>query len=117
MLRDAFHRKEKVLMETLFVWPTPPYFAFAPGSEKTGPEACLIYLLNGKKLLGNMIRFSPDESSIVFQPGRREINDTIGAEFSDPYFFSGMARIIHCRLSFLTVLAPRLPEWNADVEA
>jgi type II secretory ATPase GspE/PulE/Tfp pilus assembly ATPase PilB-like protein len=65
-------------METLFDWPTPPYFAFAPGSERTGPEACLIYLLNGSKALGNLIRFSPDESSIVFQPSRSEINETIG---------------------------------------
>ena len=31
----------------------------------------------------------------------------------------GLLRLVsrQCRLSFLTVLAPRLPEWNADVEA
>ncbi len=67
-------------METLFDWPTPPYFTFAPGSNKTGPEACLIYLLNGSKALGNLIRFSPDESSIVFQPTRSETNETIGLD-------------------------------------
>lgn len=72
--------KKEALMETLFDWPTPPYFAFAPGSEKTGPEACLIYLLNGNKVLGNLIRFSPDESSLIFQPARSEINDSIGLE-------------------------------------
>ena len=65
-------------METLFDWPTPPYFAFASGSEKTGLEACLIYLLDGNKALGNLIRFSPDESSLIFQPTRSDINETIG---------------------------------------
>ena len=64
-------------METLFDWPTPPYFTFSPGSEKTGPESCLIYLRSGTKLLGNLIHFAPGESVIVFQPIRSEINETI----------------------------------------
>jgi len=67
-------------METSFEWPHPPYFAFAPGSEKGGPEACLVYLRNGSKLLGNLIRFSPEESSVVFQPTRKESNETIGLD-------------------------------------
>ena len=67
-------------METLFDWPTPPYFSVAPGSEKTGPEACLIYLLGGTKALGNLIRFSTDETSLVFQPARSETNETIGLD-------------------------------------
>src|SRR6267378_1800000 len=67
-------------METSFEWPHPPYFAFAPGSEKSGPEACLVYLRNGSKLLGNLIRFSPEESSVVFQPTRKESNETIGLD-------------------------------------
>ena len=65
-------------METLLGWPTPPYFTFAPRSEKTGPEACVIQLVNGNKALGNLIRFSPDESTLIFQPARSEINETIG---------------------------------------
>jgi type II secretory ATPase GspE/PulE/Tfp pilus assembly ATPase PilB-like protein len=67
-------------MEARFDWPTPPYFAFAHGSERTGPETCLIYLCNGSKLMGNLISFSPDESSIVFQPMRSEINETMGLD-------------------------------------
>ncbi|MGH8583588.1 MAG: hypothetical protein ACREWG_12560 [Gammaproteobacteria bacterium] len=64
-------------MDTTIEWPTPPYFTFAPGSEKTGPEGCLIYMRRGNKVLGNLIRFSPEESSIEFQPTRSEINETI----------------------------------------
>lgn len=67
-------------METLFDWPTPPYFTFSPGSEKTGPEACLIYLRSGNKILGNLIRFAPAESVIVYQPIRSEINETIAID-------------------------------------
>ena len=63
-----------------FDWPTPPYFALAPGSEKTGPEACLAYRLDGSKMLGKLVRFSTDESSIVFQSGRDEFNQTISLD-------------------------------------
>src|SRR6266852_2298658 len=71
---------EDALTESSFEWPTPPYFAAAPGSEKTGPEACLIYMRSGGKVLGNLIRFSPEESSIEFQPTRSETNETIVLE-------------------------------------
>lgn len=39
------------MMEALSDWPTPPYFAFEPGSIKSGPESCLIYFLAGKRRL------------------------------------------------------------------
>jgi type II secretory ATPase GspE/PulE/Tfp pilus assembly ATPase PilB-like protein len=71
---------KEALMETSFEWPTPPYFAFAPGSERSGPEACLVYLRSGSKLLGNLVRFSPQESSIVFLPTRSETNETIALD-------------------------------------
>lgn len=65
---------------TSFKWPTPPYFSFNPGAEKTGPETCLIYLGNGDKVLGDLIRFSPEESSIVFLPTRNESTETINLD-------------------------------------
>ena len=40
-------------------------------------------------MLGNLIRFSPDKSGIVFQPARSEINETVGYANlrNGPYLF------------------------------
>jgi type II secretory ATPase GspE/PulE/Tfp pilus assembly ATPase PilB-like protein len=64
-------------MEATFDWPNPPYFAFAPASESQGPEPCLIYLLDGSKKLGNLIRFSTHESNLVFQTAKGGASETI----------------------------------------
>lgn len=63
-----------------FEWPTPPYFTFAESSEKTGPETCLIYFRDGKKLLGHLDRFLPEELSLVFQPTRTEVHEIINLD-------------------------------------
>jgi len=65
------------MLETLSDWPTPPYFNFEHGSVKTGPEDCLIYYLDGKKALGELVRIYPDESSVVFLSSKSDINETI----------------------------------------
>jgi type II secretory ATPase GspE/PulE/Tfp pilus assembly ATPase PilB-like protein len=62
---------------TTFEWPTPPYFGFAQDSGKTDPESCLLYLRNGKKILGTLTCFVPEESSLEFMPSRRETSETI----------------------------------------
>lgn len=62
---------------TAFEWPTPPYFGFTPDSDQAGTETCLIYLSDGKKLLGSLLRFVPEESSILFLPTRKEANELI----------------------------------------
>lgn len=68
------------LLEPLFEWPTPDYFNISPTSVTTGPETCLIYLRNGKKVLGELIRFSPEESSIVFMPTRKDSSQVISLD-------------------------------------
>lgn len=68
------------MMEALSDWPTPPYFAFEPGSIKSGPESCLIYFLNGKKALGDLVRMSAHESSIVFLSSHSDANETINLD-------------------------------------
>ena len=68
------------MMEALSDWPTPPYFAFEPGSIKSGPESCLIYFLNGKKALGDLVRMSAHESSIVFLSSHSDANETISLD-------------------------------------
>ncbi len=60
-----------------FEWPTPPYFNVAIESDVGEPETCLIYMRNGTKVLGNLIQFLPEESSILFLPTRSEVNETI----------------------------------------
>lgn len=68
------------MMEALSDWPTPPYFAFEPGSIKSGPESCLIYFLNGKKALGDLVHMSAQESSIVFLSSHSDANETINLD-------------------------------------
>ncbi len=59
-----------------FEWPTPPYFHFNQ-DLKIEPETCLIYLRDGTKVLGDLIRFMPEESSILFLSTRGEANEVI----------------------------------------
>lgn len=68
------------MLEVLSDWPTPPYFNFDASSVKSGPESCLIYFFNGKKALGDLVRLSADESSIVFLSSRSDVNETISLD-------------------------------------
>lgn len=65
------------MFEVLSDWPTPPYFSFDPASIKSGPESCLIYYLDGKKTLGDLVRMSEDDASIEFLSSRSDVNQTI----------------------------------------
>lgn len=62
---------------TAFDWPLPPYFQAIHDGHKDGPETCLIYMRNGSKALGELIRFVPEESSLLFLPTRAETNEVI----------------------------------------
>lgn len=65
------------MLTTAFEWPTPPYFSFSGGNPMPGPEPCLIYLRDGKKMLGGLEHFMPDDTDIVFHPTRTETHETI----------------------------------------
>lgn len=60
-----------------FEWPTPPYFHFDHAHNPSKAETCLIYLRNGTKILGELIQFLPEESSILFLPTSSETNEVI----------------------------------------
>ncbi|HEY9268004.1 MAG TPA: ATPase, T2SS/T4P/T4SS family [Methylotenera sp.] len=68
------------MLEALSDWPTPPYFIFDPASIKSGPESCLIYYLDGRKALGDLIRMSEDEASIVFLSSRSDVHEVINLD-------------------------------------
>lgn len=68
------------MLDVLSDWPTPPYFNFDPDAVKSGPESCLIYFFNGKKALGDLVRLSADESSVVFLSSRSDVNETISLD-------------------------------------
>ena len=68
------------MRESTFEWPTPDYFNIAPASVTTGAETCLVYLRNGEKVLGDLISFSPEETSIVFTPTREESSQVISLD-------------------------------------
>lgn len=65
------------MSKTAFQWPTPPYFDFIHDSDHPSPETCLVYLRSGTKILGDLVRFMPEESSILFLPTRNEVNEII----------------------------------------
>jgi len=65
------------MLEALSDWPTPPYFSFDPASIKSGPESCLIYYLDGRKALGDLVRMSEDEASVVFLSSRSDVHEVI----------------------------------------
>ncbi|MFN7086641.1 MAG: ATPase, T2SS/T4P/T4SS family [Burkholderiales bacterium] len=49
-----------------FKWPTPPHFTAAPDSG--WPKECLVVFNDGRKALGNLLRFFPHEKRVEFQP-------------------------------------------------
>ncbi|HYD33457.1 MAG TPA: ATPase, T2SS/T4P/T4SS family, partial [Methylophilaceae bacterium] len=65
------------MRSTDFEWPTPPYFSFSGGNPQPGPEPCLIYFRDGRKLLGGLKRFLPDSPEIVFHPTRTDSDETL----------------------------------------
>jgi len=58
----------KVREINTFEWPKPPYYNFVTDVKKPFPENCIVELL-GKNtpLVGLLVRFSPEESRILFQ--------------------------------------------------
>ena len=60
-----------------FEWPTPPYFNFTHNLDKNESETCLIYMRDGTKVLGELIQFLPEESSIVFLSTHSDVNQSI----------------------------------------
>jgi len=65
------------MLEALLYWPTPPYFSFDSNDVKSGPEGCLLYFLDGRRVVGELIRMSANESSIDFLASRSDVNETI----------------------------------------
>jgi hypothetical protein len=68
------------MLEALSDWPTPPYFSFDPASIKSGPESCLIYYLDGRKALGDLVRMSEDESNVLFLSSRSDVNEAVNLD-------------------------------------
>ncbi len=54
-------------MRTL-VWPNPPYLKVVHDSSKPLLESCIIDLFGKKTLTGQLIRFSPEEGRVLFEP-------------------------------------------------
>jgi type II secretory ATPase GspE/PulE/Tfp pilus assembly ATPase PilB-like protein len=51
-----------------FTWPRPPYFNFSQDAEKPLLEECIVELMGGRAHAGHLIRFSPEEARLLFQP-------------------------------------------------
>jgi type II secretory ATPase GspE/PulE/Tfp pilus assembly ATPase PilB-like protein len=59
------------------VWPEPPYFKFGPTAGKTPKETCFVHLNDGQELAGYLMRFSTEESRILFQPFTNNVSEII----------------------------------------
>jgi len=59
------------------LWPKPPYFNFVPSADKPALERCIVELIKDRAHAGNIIRFSPEESRILFQPVSSSVHQVI----------------------------------------
>ncbi|MEO8164803.1 MAG: ATPase, T2SS/T4P/T4SS family, partial [Betaproteobacteria bacterium] len=63
--------------EEKFVWPTPPYFAYASPAEGLLPQDCVIARTDGAKLYGQLMRFLPEQSLLEFKEAQKKTLDRI----------------------------------------
>ena len=59
-------------MSPTFKWPTPPQFIFPPSMQNSASEACLAVFNDGRKQLGTLLQFLPDQEIIEFLPNRTD---------------------------------------------
>lgn len=71
---------ELAVLDVSFDWPTPPYFSIAADSNKDAPENCVLYMRDGSKVLGDLLRFSPEVANISFLQNNSEVPETISLE-------------------------------------
>ena len=58
---------EKIIPEVakeVFLWPIPPFFRLAAPPLGSHPRACIVELLNGRTIIGDLQAFDPREASI-----------------------------------------------------
>lgn len=67
-------------MDSLLEWPTPPYFKDATVGAADQAETCVLYLRDGRKILGDLLQFSPQAAQLVFLPTRDEASETIALD-------------------------------------
>lgn len=64
----------------VFEWPTPPYFSVGNNANIQDTKTCYIYKRDGAKVIGNLIGFQTDKSSIIFSSIRGKNNADINLE-------------------------------------
>jgi type II secretory ATPase GspE/PulE/Tfp pilus assembly ATPase PilB-like protein len=60
-----------------FKWPTPPQFISPPGVSTAADKDCLIVFNDGQKQLGKLIRFSPEDDLVEYQPNREMATQSV----------------------------------------
>lgn len=63
-----------------FEWPVPHYFHLAHEASGADSKACYVYMRNGSKSIGNLVKFLPEEASLLFTPLRAVNNEIIYLE-------------------------------------
>ena len=67
-------------MSEEFKWPMPPQFSAPHLAGVSAAQDCLIVLKDGQKLVGNLLRFIPDEARLEFQS--KNAPTSMGIEFA-----------------------------------
>ena len=67
-------------MSEEFKWPMPPQFSAPHLSGIANAQDCLIVLKDGQKLVGNLLRFTPDDGRLEFQS--KNAPTSTGIEFA-----------------------------------
>ncbi|MFA6180196.1 MAG: pilus assembly protein PilB, partial [Candidatus Methylopumilus sp.] len=66
------------MIKPAFEWPAPPYFNFvADDSQLQTVNSCLIYYINGSKVVGTLNLFIPEQSIVIIQPKDKATAETI----------------------------------------
>ena len=67
-------------MSNDFEWPIPPHFVLdpAPGAVTNGFEPCLLVAMDGRRQIGNIVRFDPQASTLTIRPDRSASDLKIG---------------------------------------
>jgi len=59
-------------------WPAPPYFSYAQDPDKPLFDLCIVETLKEKAHTGYLVRYSPEESRILFKSLNSQVEQMIG---------------------------------------
>ncbi len=69
------------MSNTLFEWPTPPFYSYVKKDEPSDQASCAIYFNNGNKIIATLLQFVPETSVVVVLHQDQVSSQTINLEY------------------------------------